>query len=289
MHRIPCSRLAALLSLPVLLALGVTAQGHQQHTTGQPDVRSNSVLVLDEGSSRTLMARQADVATPIASITKLMTALVVLEARQPADEMISITEEDTDLGRASHSRLVVGTRLSRDDLLHVALMSSENRAANALCRHYPGGLPACVAAMNAKARQLGMYDTHFVEPTGLSSDNVASAGDLAKLVIAASHVPAIRGYSTDESHELRVRNRTLEFRNTDRLVQNPAWHIVVQKTGYISEAGRCLVLKAIIHGRSVVIVLLDSFGKYTRVADAERIRRWLEARVVSHGSWGPAA
>jgi D-alanyl-D-alanine endopeptidase (penicillin-binding protein 7) len=149
-------------------------------------------------------------------------------------------------------------------------------------------LAACVAAMNAKARQLGMNDTHFVEPTGLSCDNVASAGDLAKLVIAASHVEAIRGYSTDESHELRVHNRMLEFHNTDLLVQNPAWHIVVQKTGYISEAGRCLVLKAIIHGRSVVIVLLDSLGKYTRVADAERIRRWLEARVVTHGTWGPA-
>ena len=284
-HTRVCAAIAA--SLISVLAVAAPADARIARVAGEPDVRSNSVLVIDEGSSRTLMARQADVATPIASITKLMTAIVVLEAKQSPSEMITITDEDTDLGRASHSRLVVGTRLSRDDLVHVALMSSENRAANALCRHYPGGLPACVAAMNAKARQLGMNDTHFVEPTGLSSDNVASAGDLAKLVIAASHVEAIRGYSTDESHELRVRNRMLEFHNTDLLVQNPAWHIVVQKTGYISEAGRCLVLKAIIHGRSVVIVLLDSFGKYTRVADAERIRKWLEAQVSTYGAWRP--
>ena len=276
----------ALLSVAMQLLLCMPASArHAGAVDGQPDIRSNSVLVLDESTSKTLLARQADVASPIASITKLMTALVVIDAKQSPDELLAITDEDEDLGRGSHSRLAVGTRLSRDDLLHVALMSSENRAANALGRNYPGGLGACVAAMNAKARALGMHDTHFVDPTGLSSDNVASPGDLAKLVIAASHVPAIRGYSTDESHELRVRRRMLEFHNTDLLVQNPAWHIVVQKTGYITEAGRCLVLKAIIHGRSVVIVLLDSFGKYTRVADAERIRKWLELQMFEHGSW----
>ncbi len=249
------------------------------------DVRSNSVLVMDEKTSHVLYAKQSDVAAPVASITKLMTALVVLDAKQSLDEKITITEEDTDLAKPSASRLVVGSRFTRDDLLHVALMSSENRAANALARHYPGGLSACVAAMNAKARALRMTDTHFVDPTGLASDNVASPHDLAKLVIAASHVPAIREYSTDESHELLVNSRVLEFHNTDGLVKNPAWHIVVQKTGYISEAGRCLVLKAIMHGRSVVIVLLDSFGKFTRVADAERIRKWLDRQMGESGAW----
>lgn len=276
------------LSLPLTLLLAVAPVSARHLTTppGAPDIRSNSALVLDERSATTLYARHADVAAPIASITKLMTALVVLEAHQSLDEIVTITEDDADLSKPTTSRLSVGSRLSRDDLLHVALMSSENRAAHALARLYPGGLEACVAAMNAKAHVLGMRDTHFVDPTGLDSDNVASPADLAKLVIAASSVPSIREYSTDESHELQVHHRMVQFHNTDLLVRDPAWHIVVQKTGYISEAGRCLVLKSIIRGRSVVIVLLDSIGKYTRVADAARIRRWLERSVGGGAAWG---
>ena len=246
-----------------------------------PALRSSSVYVLDETNSSVLLSRQADVAMPIASITKLMTALVVLEAGQPLDEPIEITADDRDGPKNTSSRLAIGTTLSRGDLLHLALMASENRAAHALGRSYPGGLPACAAAMNAKARVLGMSSARFVEPTGLSSDNVASSSDLAKLVLAAARVPTIQLYSTDKSYTVPVRRHLVEFRNTDSLVRNPTWKIIVQKTGYIAEAGRCLVMKAVFEGRSVVIVLLDSAGRRTRLADATRIRRWMEARVAA--------
>ncbi len=263
----------------VLLLMSVPCLASHRHPpTGQPDLRSSAVFVLDEGSSKVLLSRQAEVAAPIASITKLMTALVVLDSHQPLNEILEITEQDREHGRGAFSRLTIGTRLSRGDLLHVALMSSENRAAHALGRNYPGGLPAFVAAMNARARALGMSGAHFVDPSGLSRDNMASPADLSKLVIAASHEQMIQQYSTDESHSVRVGRRTLEFHNTDQLVRSPAWNIVVQKTGYITEAGRCLVIKALIRGRAIVIVLLDSFGRYTRVADAQRIRKWLEAK-----------
>lgn len=243
---------------------------------GKPNVKSSSVLVFDEKDESVLYSRQADVALPIASITKLMTALVVLEAQQPLDEELEITKDDRDSERHSSSRLAIGATLERGDLLHVALMASENRAAHALGRNYPGGLPAVVHAMNAKAKALGMTSTRFVDPTGLSSDNVASPADLAKLVIAASHNPTIREFTTDPDYSVTVGRREIEYRNTNTLVKNPTWDIVVQKTGYITEAGKCLVMKAVIEGRSVVIVLLDSFGKYTRTADANRIRKWME-------------
>ncbi|MBS0388123.1 MAG: D-alanyl-D-alanine endopeptidase [Proteobacteria bacterium] len=261
---------------------------HAPAKGADPQIRSSAALVLDEASSTVLLSRQADVATPIASITKLMTALVVLDAKQPLDEMLRITDEDREHGRGAYSRIAIGTTLSRGDLLHLALMSSENRAAHALGRNYPGGLPAFVAAMNAKARVLGMRNARFVDPTGLSSGNVASPADLSKLVIAASHEPTIQQYSTDELHAVRVGRKMLEFRNTDLLVRNPAWNIIVQKTGYITEAGKCLVMKTLIRGRAIIIVLLDSFGKYTRVADAQRIRRWLEARPADAALPGAA-
>jgi len=212
-----------------------------------------------------------------------MTVLVVADAGQPLDESIQLTTEDRILGKGASSRLVLGTTLTRGDLIHLALMSSENRAAHALGRNYPGGLPAFVQAMNLKARKLGMTSAHFVDPAGLSSDNVASAEDLAKLVIAASENPVIREYSTDPGYEVRVGRRMLQFRNTNALVNNPTWNIIVQKTGYISEAGRCLVMQAVIQGRTVVIVLLNSVGKNTRVADAVRIRRWMEAKLLTTG------
>ena len=248
---------------------------------GEPRLGSSAVFVREEGSNSALLARQADVASPIASITKLMTALVVLDAHQPLDESLKITPDDADLEKTNASRLRVGTELTRSDLLHLALMSSENRAAHALGRNYPGGLPAMVQAMNAKASALGMQNARFVEPTGLSSDNVASPSDLALLVEAAAREPLIREYSTDPSHDVRVGRRNVAFHNTDALVHSSSWDVVVQKTGYISEAGRCLVLKAVIRGRAVVMVLLNSFGKNTRVADAVRIRRWLESRVAA--------
>lgn len=242
-----------------------------------PRLKSSSVLIIDQSDSSVLYSRNSDVALPIASITKLMTALVVLDAQQPLDQPIQITEADRDLPKASFSRLAVGTVLSRGDLMHLALMSSENRAAHALGSNYPGGMSAMVAAMNAKAATLGMTNSHFVDPTGLSSQNVASPEDLSKLVIAASHNATIREYSTDSRHSVTIHRRLVEFRNTDNLVANPTWNIIVQKTGYIAEAGKCLVMAAVIEGRSVIIVLLDSFGKNTRVADAKRIKTWMEA------------
>jgi D-alanyl-D-alanine endopeptidase (penicillin-binding protein 7) len=252
---------------------------HVRVRSDEPDLRSTSALVLDATHSSVLYSRRADVSAPIASITKLLTALVVADAALPLDEPIQLTSEDRIVGKGAASRLTVGTTLTRGDLIHLALMSSENRAAHALGRNYPGGLPAFVKAMNAKAKELGMTNAHFVDPAGLSSENVASAEDLSKLVVAASRNPIIREYSTDPGYTVPVGRRMLQFHNTNSLVSNPTWNIIVQKTGYITEAGRCLVMQAVIQGRTVVIVLLNSAGKYTRVADATRIRRWMESRV----------
>lgn len=269
----------------VVSASESTTHRHRHHhrlirrSDGGPNLRSEEVLVLDTTHAQVLYARRADVPQPIASITKLLTALVVTEAHQPLDETLEITREDCALGRGAFSRLRVGTRLTRAEMLHLALMASENRAAHTLARNYPGGEPAFVRAMNVKARELGMTSAHFVEPTGLSSENVASPEDLAKLVAAASEVPIIREYSTDSRYAVRVGRRKLEFRTTDSLVRNPGWKILVQKTGYINEAGRCLVMRAQIDGRDVVLVLLHSYGKYTRVADARRVRKWMDARL----------
>jgi serine-type D-Ala-D-Ala endopeptidase (penicillin-binding protein 7) len=249
-----------------------------------PGLRSSAALVVDETHSSVLYSRNADVAMPIASISKLVTALTVADARQPMDEVIEITDEDRAVGKGAFSRLAVGTRLTRGDLFHLALMASENRAAHALARNYPGGLAAFMPAMNAKAKELGMTSAHFVEPTGLSSDNVASPEDLSKLVMAASKNGTIREYSTDPGYEVRIGRRMVGFHNTNSLVSNPAWDIVVQKTGYITEAGRCLVMQTVIEGRTIVIVLLNSFGKQTRVADATRIRRWMEAKLLAAGA-----
>ena len=255
------------------------ARHHVRTGLDEPSLHSSSALVIDESTSAVLVSKHADVATPIASITKLMTALVVLDAAQSLDEPLEITHDDQNLDKPASSRLTIGTTLSRGDLMHLALMSSENRAAHALGRNYPGGLAACIAAMNAKAAELGMTSTHFVEPTGLSSDNVASPADLSKLVIAAAKNTTIQSFSTDSRYFVPVGRHLLEFRNTDSLVASNGWNIVVQKTGYIAEAGKCLVMKAIIEGRAVVIVLLDSIGKQTRLADARRIKKWMETRL----------
>ena len=267
-----CAAAALMLLCSPLIARPVPA-----HKPRQPLIRSNAALVVDTQNSTILYAKRPEAVQPIASITKLMTALVVLDAKQPLEQRIKITPADRIHGKGWYSRLAVGTTLTRRDLMHLALMASENRAARTLAMNYPGGMPAAIRAMNAKAKALGMTHTHFADPTGLTSKNVSSAGDLAKLVIAASHNPLIRHFSTARHFSVRVRRRLTEFNTTDRLVANPTWKIIVQKTGFINEAGHCLVMETVIDGRKVVIVLLDSFGKYTRLADAIRIRRWMEA------------
>jgi D-alanyl-D-alanine endopeptidase (penicillin-binding protein 7) len=272
--REPSSRKCAAAAGLILALLAFQTNAKPIH---DPKLKSSSVLIIDQSDSSVLYSRHSDVPMPIASITKLMTALVVLDAKQPLDEPIQITEADRDFPKGGFSRLAVGTTLTRGDLMHLALMASENRAAHALGNNYPGGMPAMVVAMNAKAAALGMTSAHFVDPTGLSSQNVASPEDLSKLVMAAARNPNIREFSTDRRYAVKVRRRMVEFHNTDNLVANPTWNIIVQKTGYITEAGKCLVMAAVIEGRSVVIVLLDSFGKYTRVADAKRIKTWMEA------------
>jgi D-alanyl-D-alanine endopeptidase (penicillin-binding protein 7) len=275
---------------PVSLETAVRADGAAvvRIPSGNPGLRSGSALVIDEASGTVLYSRNAQNAAPIASITKLMTALVILEGGQPLDETLEITTADRDTIHGSGSRLAPGTKLTRGDLLHLALMSSENRAAHALGRNYPGGLPAFVKAMNLKARSLGMKSARFVDPTGLSSQNVCNAVDLGRLVMAAAQDPTIRHFSTDEKHTVTVRKQPLEFRNTNSLVRKADWDIEVQKTGYTADAGQCLVMKTLIQKRPVVIVLLNSFGKQTRVADARRVRKWVEkgsepARLARNG------
>jgi len=245
------------------------------HTRDPLDLKSSVVLVVDQDSAQILLEKNAGVSLPIASITKLMTGMVVVDARQDMNEVLEITEADIDREKNSHSRLRIGSKIKRGDMLHIALMSSENRAASALGRNYPGGISAFVAAMNAKAIALGMNNTHYVDSSGLSSRNVSNASDLAKLVIAASQQPIIRQYSTDTQYVVDTGRHMQQYANTNHLVKNPEWEIGVQKTGYISEAGRCLVMQAKIQGRAVVMVFLDSKGRLSRIGDASRVRQWL--------------
>lgn len=246
-------------------------------------LKSNAALVLDESNLEILFEKNSNIALPMASITKLMTGLVVVESMQDMNEVLEITEEDVDTHKHTSSRLKVGTRMTRGNLLHLALMSSENRAAAALGRNYPGGISAFVNAMNIKAQVLGMSDSHYVDSSGLSSGNVASARDLAKLVMAAAQHPILRKYSTDTYYSVDDGLREMHYGNTNGLVHNPDWHIRLQKTGYISEAGQCLVMQAIIKGRPIVMVFLDSKGKGARLADAQRIRSWLTQSETGHG------
>ena len=238
-------------------------------------LKSNAALVLDESNLEILFEKNGNIALPMASITKLMTGLVVVESMQDMNEVLEITEDDVDTKKYTSSRLKVGTRMTRGNLLHLALMSSENRAAAALGRNYPGGLPAFVHAMNVKAQMLGMSDSQYVDSSGLSSGNMASARDLAKLVMAAAQHPILRQYSTDTYYSVDDGLHEIHYGNTNRLVHNPQWQIRLQKTGYISEAGQCLVMQAIIQGRPIVMVFLDSKGKGARLADAQRIHNWL--------------
>ena len=250
------------------------------HGTPDPlDLRSSVALVVDQDTQQVLFSKNPDAVLPIASITKLMTAMVVLEAGQSLEERLSISQDDVDTEKGSGSRLRVGTSLSRGEMLHLALMASENRAANALGRYFPGGMPAFVEAMNRKARTLGMRNTRYVEPTGLSSSNQSSAHDLSLLVMAAMDHQLIRELSTSADTSVNVGSRSMQFRNTNGLIRNPSWEIGLQKTGYISEAGRCVVMQAQLAGRKLIMVLLDSAGRYSRMGDAERLRTWITHSV----------
>jgi D-alanyl-D-alanine endopeptidase (penicillin-binding protein 7) len=242
-----------------------------------PDLKSSVALVVDQDTDEVLINKNAAAAVPIASITKLMTALVVLDADLPLDEELVVTRDDRTIDRV-RSRLVPGVRLTRAEALHLALMSSENHAAQLLGRTYPGGLDAFVDAMNAKAQLLGMSASRFVDPTGLSSDNRSSPLDLVRLVKAAHEYPLVRDYSTSSGYALAIGKRTVRYGNTNRLTTNPDWQIGLQKTGYITAAGRCLVMQAVVEGRRVVMVLLDSVGRHSRLGDAQRIRSYLAKR-----------
>ncbi len=278
----PKARSTAGVAVAGVAAAGVAAAGVA--TAGSISaVRSNVVLVQDLSSNTTLFSRNDEIARPIASITKLMTAIVIVDANQSMSDMIEVTTSDIDTVKHSRSRLPVGTKLSRSDMMHLALMSSENRAANALGRNYPGGMSAFVAAMNQKAKQLGMTQSRFVEPTGLSSENVASPRDLVKLLQASASRPAIRQYTTDIQHEVRTSGHATLFRNTNMLVMNPTWEIKVSKTGYINEAGQCLVMMARINNRDMAIILLNADGKGTRVGDAVKIKQWVQQAKVLAG------
>ena len=256
-------------------------QSYGLHATDDPlDLKSSVALVIDQDTQQVLFSKNSQAVLPIASITKLMTGLVLAEAALPLDEVLTISQEDVDTEKGSRSRLAVGTRLSRGEMMHLALMSSENRAAHALGRTYPGGMAVFVGAMNAKAQMLGMSGTSYVEPTGLSSKNQSNATDLARLVGAAYEYQILRDLSVSREAQMAVGRHYVQFRNTNGLVRNPAWDIGLQKTGYISEAGRCLVMQAQLAGRKLIMVLLDSTGRNSRIGDAERIRKWLDQSVA---------
>lgn len=279
-------KIVAVFALLAVLALtvGFAQAGELEHQK-KVFLRSSVALVQDADSGETILAKNSDQVAPIASITKLMTAMVILDRGLDLNDEIVVSREDIDHLKGTHSRLLVGARLTRKELLLLALMASENRAAAALGRTYPGGTEEFVAAMNRKARALGMHETHYVDPTGLDSGNVSSAEDLAKLVKAADGYPLIREFTTTERAVVRTRGRKLEFVNTNRLVRNPRWDIYLSKTGYISEAGRCLVMRVRVASKDLIVVLLDSWGKYSRFGDANRIRKWLEssAYLASRG------
>jgi D-alanyl-D-alanine endopeptidase (penicillin-binding protein 7) len=247
-----------------------------------PVLRSASALVVDQSNGAVLFEKNANAVLPIASISKLMTAMVVLDSKPGLNDPLTIEHDDVDMLKGSRSHLRIGAQLTREDMLRLALMASENRAASALSRNYPGGREAFVVAMNNKARALGLTETHFEDPTGLTSANVSSARDLTRLVAAAHEYPLIREFTTTPEYEVTVAGRPRMFHNTNRLVGSAEWNIGLSKTGYISEAGKCLVMQAWVNNRPTIIVLLDSAGKLTRIGDANRIRRWIE-----HTAWLP--
>lgn len=255
-----------------------------RHESGDPALSSASALVIDQSSGTVLYEKNADAQVPIASITKLMTAMVVLDAIPDLNETLTIGYDEVELTKGNRSRLGVGTQLSREEMLRLALMASENRAAAVLSRYYPGGRERFIAAMNRKAAALGLRDTHFEDPTGLTAENVSSARDLTKLVAAAHRYPLIREFSTTPDYQVNVGGRIQAFHNTNRLVKNEDWEIGLSKTGFINEAGKCLVMQAWFNNKPLIIILLDSWGRMTRIADAVRIKHWIESAALPERS-----
>lgn len=279
---------AALAVAPASLLADEADEALALDASGMPVLGSSAFYVINQNTGEVLLERNAAAVLPIASITKLMTAMVVLESGQRLSEPLEITEGDIDRLKGTGSRLSLGTTLTREDMLHLALMSSENRAASALARNYPGGEAAFVEAMNVKARLLGLWNTRFHDSTGLNPGNVSSPRDLAKLVAASASFPLIREFSTSPERYVDINGRMLRFGNTNSLVRSPEWAISVSKTGYISEAGRCLVMQTWLHQQPVVMVLMDSYGRYTRTADAKRVRKWLEQTATQRVAAAPA-
>lgn len=273
-----CRIRAAALVVGLMGMLGLPAVSAAPNPA-KLEVRSSSALVVDVKTGKTLYQKNATKVRPIASLTKLMTALVVLDAKQNLNQTITVDKNDLDRVKHTHSRIRMGTKVTRRDALHLALMSSENRMASALARHYPGGRSAFVRAMNNKARALGMRNTHFYDSTGLSTRNVSTAQDLGKLAAAAYRQPLIRQFTQDENREMRFSTPaySLMFNNTNPLVKNPDWDVRLSKTGFTDEAGRCLVMRAKPDSRELAIVLLNSVGKRTPIGDANRIRKWLKS------------
>ncbi len=265
--------------LGIFCCMGLAALQAASRPPAKLSLKSGSALVLDQVTGQALIEKQAGAVQPIASLTKLMTAMVLLDAHLDPQEILTITNDDKDMLRHSKSRLPVGTRLPREQALLLALLASENRAAHALGRTFPGGLSAFVGAMNAKARTLGLEETRFEDPSGLSAGNVANARDLARIMEAAYRYPEIRDFTTRPETSIQAGRHSIQFPNTNALVRSSRWNIGLSKTGYIEEAGRCLVMQAMLANRPVLIILLDSWGKYSRLGDANRIKQWLEARV----------
>lgn len=262
------------------------ARTHQPAVAGaaaQPEIASGSAMIVDMKTNKVIYSSHPDLVRPIASITKLMTVMVTLDAHLPMDEMLAVDISHTPEMRGIYSRVRLNSEISRRNMMLLALMSSENRAAASLAHHYPGGYDAFIKAMNAKARELGMNNTHYVEPTGLSIKNVSTARDLSKLLIATKNYPLIGQLSTTHEDMASFRNPTytLPFRNTNHLVYRPDWNIQLTKTGFTNEAGHCLAMRTVINQRPVSLVVLDAFGKYTHFADANRLRSWLETGKIS--------
>ncbi|HTJ96868.1 MAG TPA: D-alanyl-D-alanine endopeptidase, partial [Rhodocyclaceae bacterium] len=245
-------------------------------------LQSSAVIIQDQATGSILYEKNAGAVLPIASITKLMTAMVTLDSQPNLHEVMTITEEDVDMLKGTRSRLKVGTQLPREEMMRLSLMASENRASAALSRYYPGGRPAFIAAMNRKAQALGLTDTHFLDPTGLTSANVSSAHDLVKMVAAAHQYPLIREFSTTGEYDVMIDGRVQSFHNTNALVRNSTWDIGLSKTGFINEAGKCLVMQTWLNQKPIIIVLLDSWGKMTRIGDAMRIKKWMEHYALSN-------
>jgi D-alanyl-D-alanine endopeptidase (penicillin-binding protein 7) len=264
------------VAFALFFVLALTIGFAQAQTQKVVYLRSAAVMVQDAATGEVVINKNSEAVVPIASITKLMTAMIILDRGLDLEQRIVVSREDVDTHKGTRSRLMPGTTLTRDELLLLALMASENRAAAALARTYPGGVQAFVKAMNEKGAELGMTDSQFVEPTGLSPSNVSSPRDLVKLVRAAHSYSLIREYSTRDKATIKAFNRPLRFVNTNGLVRNSHWEIELSKTGYISEAGRCLVMHVRLASKDLIVVLLDSWGKQSRIADANRIRKWLE-------------